>query len=94
MWIISIHTAQCDDGDVRLVMGDTASEGQVQVCISKRWGTICRHGWSSDDAATVCRQLGYSDGRDIIYTCSIYFYCTCMVVVVARIFQMLYCSNS
>ena len=55
--------AQCEDGEVRLVEGESETEGRVEVCINKRWGTICRDArWSDEDAITVCRQLGYWEG--------------------------------
>ena len=47
---------------MRLVEGESEREGRVEVCINKRWGTICYHGWSDEDATTVCRQLGYWEG--------------------------------
>ena len=62
---VHIHAAQCDDGDVRLVQGLSERGGRVEVCINRKWGTICHSGWSTVDAATVCRQLGYSDGREM-----------------------------
>ena len=37
----------------------------MEVCINKKWGTICLSGWSAIESATVCRQLGYSDGREM-----------------------------
>ena len=37
----------------------------LEVCINKKWGTICGSRWSAVDAATVCRQLGFSDCREM-----------------------------
>ena len=62
--------ANCQDGDVRLVGGNTQYEGRVEVCINRVWGTICsRHYywwptyyyWGTPDSNVVCRQLGYMD---------------------------------
>ena len=45
---------------MRLAGGLSAYEGQVEVCLSGRWGTVSDDGWSDNDAQVVCRQLGYS----------------------------------
>ena len=47
----------CNHGDVRLVNGDTQSEGIVEVCFNNGWGTICDTEWSNNDAMVVCNQL-------------------------------------
>ena len=44
---------------MKLVDGRSAYEGQVEVCIGQRWGTVCNTGWSTEDAQVVCQQLGY-----------------------------------
>ena len=55
------HLVQCDDGDVNVLHGGLM--GQVQVCVNKRWATVCVDGWNSNSASTMCRQLGYNGGK-------------------------------
>ena len=44
----------------RLQGGDFVNEGCVEVYYNGQWGTICDNGFGSDDANTICKQLGYS----------------------------------
>ena len=49
------------NGDVRLVGGNSVSEGRVEICYNGVWGSVCNAGWSNGDAAVVCRQLGFQE---------------------------------
>ncbi len=52
------YTANCADGEIRLVGGSTDREGRVEVCVGgKRWRTVCTG--SQELAGAVCSQMGY-----------------------------------
>ena len=55
-----LHTALCNDGDLKLVGGDLETEGRLEVCFNKRWGTINGDGWTRTDTQVACKQLGHS----------------------------------
>ena len=56
---MQLFHADCTNGDVRLTGGDYDSEGTVEVCFNRLWGTIADSGWDSNDADVICKQLGY-----------------------------------
>ncbi|XP_050428797.1 protein bark beetle isoform X2 [Adelges cooleyi] len=46
--------------NVRLIAGRTYTEGRLQVYSEElnTWGSVCNYGWTVENAALVCRQLG------------------------------------
>ena len=44
---------------VRLVGGQLAREGLVQVYYSKTWGWVCANQWDKQDADVACRMMGF-----------------------------------
>ena len=57
------HNCPCGpEGAVRLVNGTVPHRGRVEYCKNGRWATLCNRYssyWGSNNAAVVCRQLGY-----------------------------------
>jgi len=57
---IGVLVGLCSDGDLRLRGGNTSSEGRLEICYNKIWGTICNTIWNQINAAVACLQLGFS----------------------------------
>ena len=51
-------------GMIRLQGGNYSNEGHVEVYCNGQWGTICSTGFSTTDANTICKQLGYDTYSD------------------------------
>ena len=63
------------EGETRLVgSSNSTTEGRVEICLYRVWGTVCDDGWDRLEAKVVCRQLNlttYSElniGMELLYT--------------------------
>ena len=63
----------CVPFGVRLVNGTDKHEGRVEMCFNNRWGAVCDHHWDAQDAAVVCRQLGFSPAGELLMWWRLYF---------------------
>ena len=52
------------DGVVRLVNGDSALSGRVEIYHHDEWGVVCDIDWDFKDATSVCRQLGFHEAME------------------------------
>ena len=59
MFVLFTVAGNCTDGHVELRFG-SYREGTVEVCINGVLGTVCDILWDDQDAAVVCKQLGFS----------------------------------
>ncbi len=57
----------CNHGDIRLVGGALLNEGRLEICLQRKWGTVCRHSWDSRESGIACEQLGFQSGSKLDY---------------------------
>uniref|UniRef100_A0A8W8JKD5 SRCR domain-containing protein n=1 Tax=Magallana gigas TaxID=29159 RepID=A0A8W8JKD5_MAGGI len=61
-----------DDTLIRLVGGDTESEGRLEVYKLGKWGTVCGDSVTDELAAVVCRSLGFPWNTSEVYGHAVY----------------------
>ena len=72
-YFLLVVFGMCQLGDVRLADGNNnnGTDGRVEVCIDREYGTICADQlWNSVDASVVCRQLGFSATGQLMHCMS------------------------
>ena len=74
---------------MRLVGGQSACEGRVEVCLSQRWGTVSSDGWIIENAEVVCRWLGYKEMGTPYVDIFIYIFTVTALTFILIIFNTL-----
>ena len=51
--------ATCNDGELKLVGGNSKYNGRLEICFDQKWTGIDAKGWTKSDTKVACKQLGY-----------------------------------
>ena len=54
-----IFLTDCVEGSIHLAGGNNNTEGRIEICHNRIWGSICDHGWDTIDVEVLCYQLGF-----------------------------------
>ena len=57
--VSEVKIVNCTEGNVRLVDGPSANKGRLEVCIDKKWATVCNSAFGLEESRAACAQLGY-----------------------------------
>ncbi|CAI8006506.1 Deleted in malignant brain tumors 1 protein, partial [Geodia barretti] len=64
-FLTSAPPGSCRDGDIRVQGGTVGTvdsvSGNIEVCYTGLWGTVCASDWTNENAQVACRQLGYAE---------------------------------
>ena len=68
MCFVSLISAPCTSGDVRLTGGQEENEGRLEICSSRStWGTVCNKEWTEANSKVACRDLGFGFEKGYYY---------------------------
>ena len=60
LYLLSHITVECNNGEIRLVGGESSDEGRLEICYNDIWTPVCVTYFHDEEAAVACKQLGYT----------------------------------